>query len=109
MQLSLEQVAIIQAWAAEHPCILEVFLFGSRARDEAGPDSDIDIAFTLDLRDAEPPLMGRCYGLYVARGHAWRDELIAKLGRHVSLEPLNDDEHWLPDTVRREGVRLWPI
>lgn len=106
MQLTASEISIIRAWADEHrPCVLAVYLFGSRARGTARADSDIDIAIELDLSDAEPPLMGSCFGLYMARGDRWQRELAASLARHVSLEALDGD--WLRPIVEREGVLLW--
>jgi predicted nucleotidyltransferase len=34
----------IRQWAARTPSVQQVWLFGSRARDEAEPDSDVDLA-----------------------------------------------------------------
>ena len=38
----------LAGWAANQPEILSIFLFGSRARGDARPDSDVDLAFELD-------------------------------------------------------------
>lgn len=58
-------------------------LFGSLARGEAGPDSDVDLAVTIDP-NAKIGLFG-----YVAL----RDELAEMLGRHVDLvsEPVRKE------------------
>jgi predicted nucleotidyltransferase len=40
--------ATLAAWADKHPEILSLFVFGSRARGSARPDSDLDLAFELD-------------------------------------------------------------
>lgn len=44
MQLSPELRERIRSIAADAPGVARVWLFGSRARDEAGPRSDIDLA-----------------------------------------------------------------
>jgi predicted nucleotidyltransferase len=110
MNITDGQVAAIREWAESHSsCVLGVHLFGSRARGDHRADSDIDIAILLDTRDADPPLMGRCFGLYIAVGDDWQEELSRRLGVHVSLEAYGeDDDGWLPDAVGREGIRLWP-
>jgi predicted nucleotidyltransferase len=38
----------IVEWATRHRLIERVHLFGSRARGDHGPDSDIDLAFEMD-------------------------------------------------------------
>jgi predicted nucleotidyltransferase len=43
--------AKIVAWAAKHYSIEKVYLFGSRARGDHGPNSDIDLAIQMDLHD----------------------------------------------------------
>ncbi len=47
MQLSSEQLSLIQHYFSEQP-VLKAYLFGSRAKDEASPGSDIDILVELD-------------------------------------------------------------
>jgi len=44
MQLSPKLVEQIRTVAAASPAVSRVWLFGSRARDDAGPRSDIDLA-----------------------------------------------------------------
>jgi predicted nucleotidyltransferase len=46
MDLTEEQVRLIQDWAAREHIIEEVRLFGSRAKGCARPDSDVDLAVT---------------------------------------------------------------
>jgi len=42
-------VTIIVEWASRHRLIERVYLFGSRARGDHGPDSDIDLAVEMDF------------------------------------------------------------
>jgi predicted nucleotidyltransferase len=90
-------------WASENHSVRELWLFGSRAKDALGPDSDVDLVVAL------MPPKGKidwAFGNYVALGDQWSRELDAIVGRHVSLEAI------VPGTdgdaaVRRSGVRLW--
>ncbi|QLC23839.1 nucleotidyltransferase domain-containing protein [Parasphingopyxis algicola] len=47
MGLNEEDRAKIMAWAATHPEISQVYLYGSRARGDHRPDSDIDLAIVM--------------------------------------------------------------
>lgn len=40
-------LATIREWAARHPEIVAVYLYGSRARGDHRPDSDIDLAIVM--------------------------------------------------------------
>ena len=83
----------------DRPEVLEAYLFGSRARGDAGTQSDVDVAVTL-AREAvpEPPF-----------GHAARlaTDLMAALGeRRVDVVVLNDASPLLYHRVLRDGVRI---
>jgi predicted nucleotidyltransferase len=49
--ISQDDKAAIQAWAAGHSKIEEVWLYGSRARGDNRPDSDIDLAVVMGFGD----------------------------------------------------------
>jgi len=59
-----------QTWALRTPYVHEVRLFGSRARGNAKPDSDIDLAITVG---GDNP--GVVLGIYFALGKQWQDKL----------------------------------
>lgn len=81
--------------------LLRVILYGSRARGDAHPDSDVDILIVLhDFNDLEveydriDPLLSRLsleYGLVIA-GHIVREEQFASVKSPLLIN------------VRREGV-----
>lgn len=48
MQLA-EIHALLTAWAAKEPLVGRLWLFGSRAREQHRPDSDVDVAIELDM------------------------------------------------------------
>jgi hypothetical protein len=78
--------SIIAEWAAANNYVLEIWLFGSRARGDNRPDSDIDLAIVL------MPPSGKsdwpAFGAYCASGDEWQQELIARLAWPVSLEAI---------------------
>jgi predicted nucleotidyltransferase len=70
-------------WASGNDSVLQLWLFGSRAKGTARADSDIDIAITLmpKIGDTDWAL-----GNYFALHRDWKRQLEAIVGRHVSLE-----------------------
>ena len=91
------------------PHLRSLYLFGSRARGDHRPDSDIDIAVFLD--EAPDPL-GEQFDL-IERGY----DIVLDTG--VNIQPwvfaqasLSDPAHHraalLVSTIRREGIPLWP-
>lgn len=51
MDLSEADRQRIVEWARRHPKIRQVWLYGSRARGDNRPDSDIDLAIEMDFLD----------------------------------------------------------
>jgi len=45
--------SIVSAWAVTEPLTRRIYLFGSRARSDNRPDSDIDLAILNDIDPAE--------------------------------------------------------
>jgi predicted nucleotidyltransferase len=79
-----------------------VVLFGSEARGEAGPDSDIDVLAVLQTQSGD-------YGDELERGLAAVYPVALRLGRRVSVKPLTREEYEHGDSpllreVRRSGV-----
>jgi hypothetical protein len=40
----------LATWAKSKPEVIALYVFGSRAKGTAGPDSDLDLAFEIDAR-----------------------------------------------------------
>jgi predicted nucleotidyltransferase len=79
-----------------------VVLFGSEARGEAGPDSDIDVLAVLQTQSGD-------YGDDLERGLVAVYPVALRLGRRVSVKPLTREEYEHGDSpllreVRRSGV-----
>lgn len=91
------------AWAQKHDSIIDLWLFGSRAKGTARPDSDVDLAIVL------VPPQGNdnwAFGIYIAYADRWQSELAAIVKRHVSLEAIAPDIDFNAE-VRATGVLLW--
>jgi predicted nucleotidyltransferase len=97
MQLTDEQLATTITWAKKTSEVQVVFLFGSRAKGTAGPDSDVYL--TLSIIGQEPTWR---LATFISRRRAWRAELEAVLGLDVQLERARRD-------LTPEGgyVELW--
>jgi predicted nucleotidyltransferase len=88
---------VTQALAAR-PEVLDAYVFGSVARDEAQPHSDVDVAVYLDPSAPVPE-----WGHAAALG----TELMAALGRNdVDVVVLNQATPLLYHRVLRDGVRV---
>jgi predicted nucleotidyltransferase len=99
-EISLE---LIRLWATRTDSVREIWLFGSRAKGTARPDSDIDLAIIL------MPAKGKddwALGNYFALAGEWQRELATMLKQRVSLQGI------LPGTPKYEvvmdtGILLW--
>jgi predicted nucleotidyltransferase len=79
-----------------------VVLFGSEARGEAGPESDIDLLVVLDR-------LSNDYGDELECGLAAVYPVAVRLARRVSVKPVGQEEYERGDSpllreVRRTGV-----
>lgn len=81
------------------PAVLEAYLFGSVARGEAQPHSDVDVAVYLDPAGRTPASIGDAAEIAT--------DLMAALGTNeVDVVVLNDASPLLYHRVLRDGVRF---
>lgn len=89
----------IRSALAARPEVLEAYLFGSLARDEAGPTSDVDVAVYLDEALAAPERNRTVFEIAA--------ELMSRLGTNeVDVVALNGAPPLLYHRVLRDGERV---
>ena len=82
----------LQRVLESHPAVRLAVLFGSAARGEPGPESDVDLGLILDSAAWTPPA---CWSLEAALGRACR--------RTVELVPLDRAPPLLRFEIARDG------
>ena len=90
----------LRAWAKSKPTVRALYVFGSRARGNNRPDSDLDLAFNLEER------YGNQLSELVSNADAWRGELAGLTGLRIkdlilSLDPEASERLLI---FRREGA-----
>lgn len=104
MNISDEDRNRIRSWAARHSKIRQVYLYGSRARGESRPDSDIDLAIVMDAPDAD-----EAYGMW----SGWHSDFEKDPDLHISAKI---DLQWyhvdaglerVSPGVERDGILLY--
>jgi len=95
-----EMAARLAGALASRPEILEAYLFGSQARGDAQPHSDVDVAVYLDPTAPDRSPFGADAEIAA--------DLMAALGRNdVEVVLLNRADPVLYHRVLRDGIRLF--
>ncbi len=76
--------------------VLKAWLFGSYARGEEGPDSDVDILVSLDHSQ---PVGLRFFGMF--------EDLKERLGRNVDLVTDNSLAPFARESIEREKLIVY--
>ncbi len=83
--------------------LVSIRVFGSTARGEEKPDSDVDLALVVVGIEGE-----NAYARYIFNKKVWKDELESALGQSISMVRLID--HGKPEIlagIARDGVLLY--
>ena len=93
----------VTSWAESHPEIKRVFLFGSRARGDSKPDSDVDIAVEVVGIKGE-----NADTRYFLNKNIWKDELKAALERPINIvRRVAHGKPEIQESIERDGVLLY--
>jgi predicted nucleotidyltransferase len=99
-----KQLRAIEQWARDTTSVVEVRLFGSRARGDSTPASDVDLCITMRVARRGSTALGR----YTALADEWQQRLAESLEvHHVSLEWYPPQDPVVRVKVDREAVLLW--
>ncbi len=102
--LSLDQIQLLTRWAASTARVSSLIVFGSRARGDHRPDSDVDVLVEL-TEDADVTAAW----VWLDRRTEWNAETSALLNLDVRLVRITDDDDGgIGQGVRADGVQLYP-
>jgi len=82
----------IARWAKGKPLVNRLWVFGSRARGDQRPDSDIDIAVELDVTSIQGRDYSGGYATWSFFVREWKIELNDLLGIEIDLQYFRDHE-----------------
>ena len=105
LSLSDEDRETIIAWAERHPEIKSVHLFGSFARGEGRPDSDIDLALSFFPQPGDSD----SFTTWMFWHGDWQDAPDLQLTHPIDIEwyEQGSDLKIVGPAVEREGVLLF--
>jgi hypothetical protein len=111
--LSVDVISrLVHNWARDQPLILRIYLFGSRAKGSARPDSDIDLAVLCRIdRKILPQVSGnfaqaRMFTWWDHR-KGWHDALSALFPVPVQIEIPQKNDRIVRPAVKSSGIRIY--
>jgi predicted nucleotidyltransferase len=102
LQLPKAWLNTLRHWAARHPQIESVYVYGSRAKGCAHVDSDLDVAYRIKEGGPESPLTVAMYN-----GDGWLAELEAVLPVDVHLQFADEDDIIVWPAVLDHGICVY--
>jgi predicted nucleotidyltransferase len=75
-------ISALKAWAVHHPEIARVIVYGSRARGDHRPESDLDVAVELE----ESQWQESPFTIWMTSGTRWQRELAPLLPWALDLQ-----------------------
>jgi uncharacterized protein len=90
--LLIELRAKLAHWAATKPLVEHAWIFGSRARGQEQPGSDLDIAIELDLSAAQEVDESGGSATWMLETGTWETELAALFPYEIDLEQFMGDK-----------------
>lgn len=94
---------IIKKWAESEPLIKEVYIFGSRARNDYRENSDIDIAVKIENRpNDDSPLATWLY-----EGNNLKNRLSKLLPYELQLEYLDNKTKTVLSGIKESSILVY--
>ena len=104
MDISIDSIReTVSVWAISYPEIVQIILFGSQARGDSKPNSDIDLAFILEAVSGES-----AYTRYCFERHKWKRELESILGLSISMvRKTHNGKPDIQENIERDGIVIY--
>ena len=104
MNISIHSIReIVSAWAISHPEIVQIILFGSQARGDSKPSSDVDLAFVVEGISGES-----AFTRYFCEKKKWKKELESALGSPISIVRQTDNGRPdIQENIERDGILIY--
>jgi len=83
---------ILTKWGKQKPLVKIIYIFGSRARGDHRPDSDLDIALELDNNEVPSGDESGGIATWMFEAEEWRKELAELIPLEIQLEHYEGKE-----------------
>ena len=104
LKMDIESIKrIITDWASKEPLVKKVYIFGSRATNDYGEDSDIDVAVEIHRLPGEESITAAW--MDVVKGY--REQLSKLLPYPLHLHSLDGDSPIILDGTYRNGILVY--
>jgi len=104
MDISIDKICDeVTKWAYSHPEIKRACLFGSRARGDSKPGSDVDLAVdVVGIEDENADTR------YFFNKDVWKDELELALERPINIvRKIDHGKPEIQESIKRDSVLVY--
>lgn len=98
-----EITSLLKIWAKRYLCILDVYIYGSRARNDFRADSDLDIAISIEANSIDENALL----IFMDNSEKWKKELETLIPLEVHLELYNENTNIIKKALEHSSRHIY--
>jgi predicted nucleotidyltransferase len=101
--IKAEWIVAIVELASDEPLIEAAYVFGSRAKNKARADSDLDLAFIISGQNNDER-----FANWIFEKQRWQERLERSIAVDIDMECALSDDNVVMPAVLHHGIQIYP-